>query len=333
MLCPVKPNNPKSFEEHFKTIFSEEKRKTYYAIATTMAVMLFFLYFTHINYTPKLSITDSTILVFSAIFIGLGFTLCLLGLFILPTLIWKEFLQGILIEKKKAFCYLLSRQTIPLSGLITLGPCLLLDTDLHQYLVIGLISLILIWVTWLAVNVDALWKNLQAAAINTIVMLVCFAILIYIAKHGVEDIKDPENKNSLATIYLFGGVLAILLFNTFSSSIGTLNIQETLVLGLVLMCVIFGGTQSWAMIPKGVMHQLGLGSFRANQLLISGDLCIFFKDEPSLKILNEKPKLCALDHPWILWSGEEAILIRIKDIKHAIPRSDAKLLSYDVKKI
>lgn len=333
MLCPVKIKKHKKFEEHFKLIFSEEKRKAYYAIATILAVMIFFLYFSHINYMPKLSLTDSTLLVFSAIFIGLTFTLCLLGLFILPTLVWKDILQDRLFKTDSPFCYLFTRQTLPLSGLITLGPCLLLDTDLHQYLIIGLISLVLIWITWLAVNADALWKNLLAAAINTLVMVICFALLIYIAKHGVEDVSNAEDKDTLATTYLFSSVLAILIFNTFSSSIGTLNVQTTLVLGLVLLCMIFGATQSWAMIPKGVMHQLGLGSFRAHQLLLSGDLCIFFKKEPSLKTLNKKPALCSLDSPWVLWSGEEAILIRINDVKYAIPRSDAKLLSYNVKKI
>jgi len=62
-LDPITPPTSTTAKQYInttlKSFFSEDIRKTYYAISVLSGLMIFFIYFSHINYTPKISITDS----------------------------------------------------------------------------------------------------------------------------------------------------------------------------------------------------------------------------------------------------------------------------------
>jgi hypothetical protein len=176
---------------------------------------------------------------------------------------------------------------------------------------------------------EELPKNAIALALNTLVMSLCALMVINIALHGVESIVDAELKETTARMYVFFSLMLILFINVFLASFKKTGVTETVLSALGLLFLIFIATQSLATIPKGVMHILGLGSFRAEEIVLKNELCDYFKknDEKNVKPLNSQT--CSLTKPWILWKGEDTVLIMIKNIKYQIDKKDIKLISYE----
>jgi hypothetical protein len=316
--------------EFLKSLFSEEKRKAYYAISTLTGLLIFFIYFSHINYTPRISLTDSILLLFSALIIGVGFSLVIAGLFILPSLAWKDLLEKNLPdEQPKRFKYILLRQGIALFLLINLALGAMLYSDYRTYCFMGFLASGLLWFVIMLVKGEELPKNAIALALNTLVMSLCALMVINIALHGVESIVDAELKETTARMYVFFSLMLILFINVFLASFKKTGVTETVLSALGLLFLIFIATQSLATIPKGVMHILGLGSFRAEEIVLKNELCDYFKknDEKNVKPLNSQT--CSLTKPWILWKGEDTVLIMIKNIKYQIDKKDIKLISYE----
>ncbi|AXI60797.1 hypothetical protein DLD99_10025 [Pseudomonas kribbensis] len=315
--------------EFMKSLFSEEKRKAYYAMSTITGLLIYFIYFSHINYTPRISLTDSVILLFSALIIGVGFSLVVAGLFILPSLAWKDLLEKDLPdEQPKRLKYIFINQGIALFFLINLALGAALYSEYRTYFIIALVATGLLWFLIIFSKGEKPLRNTIALLLNTFVMSICTLMVINIALHGVENIGDAEVKETTARMYVFFSLLIILAINVFFASFKKTGAIETTLSALGLLFVIFVATQSLATIPKGVMHILGLGSFRAEEIVMKNELCDYFKklDEKQIKTIT--PQTCSLTNPWILWKGEDAALIMIKNIKYQIDKKDIKIISY-----
>ncbi|MGE4338423.1 MAG: hypothetical protein AB7E55_20950 [Pigmentiphaga sp.] len=326
---------PESYRHHrfpfvFKTLFSEEYRKTYYALCLLFGLLMFFLYFSHIGYVPRISLTDSAVLLFSAIFVGIGFTVCLAGLFILPTVVWRDLLGSYLdrTDRRKAAWYLVVHQSGVLAVVLALSIYAVMRNETFTYALIGMVSCCAWWLVALFIkgNAKEFWCNVAAGLVNFIVMAFCAVMLFYIAQHGTEGIKDADEKVYLTLTYFLGGMGFVLFCNTLATSIENLKPLHVLAGSLLLLLLVFLATRSWAVIPKGVMHTLGLGSFRAHELLLSGELCAYFKGQKQYEAIGDSGSLCKLKKPWVLWHGEETTLIRYDDLKFLLPKEQAKLL-------
>ena len=312
-----------------RSILSEERRKAYYAISIVSGLVIFFIYFSHINYTPRISLTDSVILLFSALIIGVGFSLVMAGLFILPSMVWRDILTKELNgEQGKRFKYLFTRQGIILALMIGLTLCATLYEKYRTYLIISILSIALLGIIILAVKNNELRKNITALLLNSFIMCICTIMLITIAMHGVEDIKDAAIKETTARAFVFASLAAVLLFNVFIASLNDMGFIKTTLSALGLLLAIFVATQSISVIPKGVMHTLGLGSFRAEEIILNNELCDYFKTLNPSNIQSLTQQSCTLKKPWILWKGEDAILIKIEDMKYQIDKKDIKLIAY-----
>ncbi|WP_122611269.1 hypothetical protein [Pseudomonas viridiflava] len=332
-LNDIQPDSLEAVKQHvrelMKSLFSEEKRKAYYAISTLTGLLIFFIYFSHINYTPRISLTDSILLLFSALIIGVGFSLVIAGLFILPSLAWKDLLEKILPEEQpKRFKYILYRQGIALFLLISLALGAMLYDDYRKYCFMGFLATGLLWFLIMLVKGEELPKNAIALALNTLVMSLCALMVINIALHGVEGILDAEVKETTARMFVFISLVLILFINIFLASFKKTGLIETVLSALGLLFLIFIATQSLATIPKGVMHILGLGSFRAEEIVLKNELCDHFKKIDEKKVTPLTNQTCSLAKPWILWKGEDTVLIMIKNIKYQIDKKDIKLISY-----
>ena len=288
----------KKFRFYFETILSEVNRKAYYSLCVLFGLLIFFLYFSHIGYVPRISLTDSAVLLFSAIFVGIVFTVCLAGLFILPTIV-------------------LALSIYAISG-----------SEMVAYARIGVVSSVVGWLIFLLLNGD--WKefgcNVAAGLVNFVVMVLCAVMLFSIARHGAEGIKDVSEKENLTFTFFLGSMAALLFCNMLITSIENLKSLHVLVGSLLLLLSVLLAARSWAVIPKGVMNTLGLGSFRAYELLISGETCAYFKGQPYYEAVGDSDDLCKLKKPWVLWNGEETTLIRYGNLKYLLPREQTKLL-------
>jgi hypothetical protein len=333
-LDPITPPTSTTAKQYInttlKSFFSEDIRKTYYAISVLSGLMIFFIYFSHINYTPKISITDSVMLIFSALVIGVGFSLILAGLFILPALIWKEMLgDSITGDRKQRFKYLAIRQgALPLALLI-LALCMTLYPAHFQWLAIGLGFSVLLWFVSL-IGDTKIWRHILAFVCNGFVLTVCTFMLINIAMHGVENIKNAEEREMMTRFYLFATLIMTVLYNLFVASFEDFGLKEVSVGAGILLISIFLSTQSIATIPKGVMHILGQGSYRANEIILSGEICDYFKSKSPTKTEQLSTQSCSLKEPWILWKGDDVIMIKINRTKYPIDKKDIKIFSYDV---
>ncbi|MBA1183970.1 hypothetical protein [Stutzerimonas nitrititolerans] len=328
------PYRRHKFELLLKIVFSEENRKAYYVLCLLFGLLIFFLYFSHIGYVPRISLTDSAVLLFSAIFVGVGFTACLAGLFILPTVVWRDFLGAYLdrSDRRKAAWYLLLHQSGLLAVVLALTIYAIMQSETFAYALIGMVACCMWWLVLLLLkgNRKEFWCNFVAGLINFVVMAFCAVMLFYIAQHGTEDIKNAGEKEYLTLAYFFGGMTLVLFFNTLATSIENLKPLHVLAGSILLLLCLLLATRSWVAIPKGVMHTLGLGSFRAHELLISGESCAYFKGQPQYEAVGDSESLCKLKKPWVLWNGEETTLIRYGDLKYLLPREQAKLLVFPV---
>ncbi|WP_285436136.1 hypothetical protein [Pseudomonas sp. fls2-241-R2A-110] len=333
-LESVTSPTPTTARQYFNTtlqsFLSEDTRKTYYAISLLSGLMIFFIYFSHINYTPKISITDSVMLIFSALVIGVGFSLILAGLFILPALIWKEMLgDSITGERKQRFKYLAIRQGVLPLALLILALCMTLYPKHFQWFAMGLAFSVLLWFFSL-IGDEKIGRHILAFICNGFVLSICTFMLINIAMHGVEDIKNAEEREMMTRFYLFSALTMTVLYNLFVASFEDFGLKEASVGAGLLLASIFLSTQSIATIPKGVMHILGQGSFRANEIILNGEICDYFKSKNPSKTEQLSTQTCSLKEPWILWKGDDVIMIKIQRTKYPIDRKDIKIFSYDV---
>lgn len=320
----------KKFRFYFETILSEVNRKAYYSLCVLFGLLIFFLYFSHIGYVPRISLTDSAVLLFSAIFVGIVFTVCLAGLFILPTIVWRDFLGHYLdrASRQKAAWYLLWHQSGVLAIVLALSIYAISGSEMVAYARIGVVSSVVGWLIFLLLNGD--WKefgcNVAAGLVNFVVMVLCAVMLFSIARHGAEGIKDVSEKENLTFTFFLGSMAALLFCNMLITSIENLKSLHVLVGSLLLLLSVLLAARSWAVIPNGVMNTLGLGSFRAYELLISGETCAYFKGQPYYEAVGDSDDLCKLKKPWVLWNGEETTLIRYGNLKYLLPREQTKLL-------
>ncbi len=324
------PYRRQTFQLIFKTIFSEDYRKAYYALCLLFGLLIFFLYFSHIGYVPRISLTDSAVLLFSAIFVGIAITACLAGLFILPTIVWRDFLGRYLdhSSRYKAAWYLLLHQSGVLAIVLALSIYTIAGNETAAYARIGVVFVLGCWLVVLFLKGD--WKefrcNVAAGLVNFIVMVLCAVMLFYIAQHGAEGIKDVSEKENLTLTFFLGSMAVVLFCNMLITSIENLKPLHVLVGSLLLLLSVLLAARSWAVIPKGVMNTLGLGSFRAHELLISGESCAYFKGQSQYEAVGDSGVLCKLKKPWVLWNGEETTLIRYGDLKYLLPKEQTKLL-------
>lgn len=313
-----------------RSFISEDNRKTYYAISIFSGLMIFFVYFSHINFTPKMSIADSAMLIFSALVIGVGFSLILAGLFILPALIWKEMLGSSIVgDRTKRFRYLAVRQGILPTALLIQSLCMTLYPNYFQWLAIGLVVSLLIWLVSL-IGDASIGRHLFTFVCNGLVLTICTFMLIHIAMHGVEDIKNSQQRETITRFYLFATLMATVLYNLCVASFEDFGFKTVSVGAGLLLASIFLSTQSIATIPKGVMHILGQGSFRANEIILNGEICDYFKSKVPKKLEQLSAQSCSLKEPWILWKGDDVILIKIDRTKYPINKKDIRIFSYDV---
>ncbi|WP_323161671.1 hypothetical protein [Pseudomonas fluorescens] len=317
---------------HFATsLLSEEIRKAYYAFSIIAGLGIFFIYFSHINYTPRISLTDSVMLLFSALIIGVGSSLIMAGLFILPSLAWKDILEKNLEgEQSQRFRYLFFRQGIALIALVIFSLSAVLYDDFRPYLLMAILATPIAWLIIMFSLNEELKNNAIALALNTFVMIICTLMLINIALHGVEDIADSDLKETTARIIIFMSIAFVLLINITIASFKKPGVLKTILGALALLAAILIASQSIATIPKGVMHILGLGSFRAEEIIIDNELCSYFKDIDPSKTQRLDANSCSIKKAWILWKGEDAILVRIKNVKYQIDKKNIKLISYEI---
>lgn len=326
---PITPTK-QHFHLIFRALLSEDIRKTYYAISSLSGLMIFFIYFSHINYTPKISLTDSIMLIFSALVIGIGFSLILAGLFILPALIWKEMLgDSIRGERQQKFKYLAIRQGILPLVLIALALCMTLYKEGFPWFAMMFISSLIIWFITI-IGDEKIWRHILALICNGFVLIVCTLMLINIALHGAEDIKNAEERETIARFYLFATLTMTVIYNLFVASVKEFGFKEVSIGAIILLASIFLSTQSVATIPKGVMHILGQGSFRASEIILTGELCDYLKKIDPKKLEQLSTQSCSLKDPWILWKSEDVVLIKINRIKYQIDKKDIKLFAYEV---
>ncbi|WP_095190842.1 hypothetical protein [Pseudomonas sp. Irchel 3E19] len=312
------------------SIFSENTRKAYYAISISAGLGIFFLYFSHINYTPRISLTDSIMLIFSALIIGIIFSLTMAGLFIFPSFIWRDLVEDFGEDQSLRFKYILHRQGIALFLLIVLFLCVLLFESIREYSLIFIICILLLWPISMFANNEKLKKHATALAINALIMSVCTYTLVTLVLHGVEDIPDSSFKEPTTRIIVFASFTFVLFANIFIASLKRANATNTLLIAFSLLTAILIATQSTAAIPKGIMRTLGLGSFQANEIVLTDELCDYFRSIDQSKIKRINKKSCLLINPWILWKGEDATLIRIKNTKYQIEKKYINIMSYDV---
>lgn len=328
---PTNSTSKERFDRALRSFISEDNRKTYYAISILSGLMIFFIYFSHINFTPKISITDSVMLIFSALVTGVGFTLILAGLFILPALIWKELLgNSITGDKIERFNYLAARQgALPLI-LLPLAICMTLYPDYFQLSAIFLTTSVLLWLVFLLIDSPSIGRHIFAFVLNGLVLTICTMMLINIAMHGVEDISSAKERESMTRFYLFSSLIFTVIYNLCIASLEDFNLKTVSIGAGVLLAAIFLSTQSISTIPKGVMHILGQGSFRANEIILNGEICDYFKTKEPKMLEQTSTKSCSLNKPWILWKGEDVILIKINKTKYPIDKKDISIFSYDV---
>jgi len=239
MMRLPEPYRRQKFQLFFETLFSEANRKAYYALCVLFGLLIFFLYFSHIGYVPRISLTDSAVLLFSAIFVGIVFTACLAGLFILPTIVWRDFLGRYLNRagRYKAAWYLLLHQSGVLAIVLALSIYAITGNENVAYARIGVVFVVVCWLVWLFLNGD--WRefgcNVAAGLVNFFVMVLCAVMLFYIARHGAEAIKDGDEKAYLTIASFFGGMGFVLFCNTLATSLENLKPLHVLV-GSLLLC-------------------------------------------------------------------------------------------------
>jgi len=331
MTPPIKQNIIKSSYQKF---LSEENRKIAYAIACTFGISVFFLYFAHINYTPKISLSDSAMLIFSAMFIGTTFIAVLSGLFILPTLIWTDTfgqkLRGMSTKESKLFLGLYQATPIAITFALFIYALKTNESTTTTTCIILEITTILFWVIILAAQQQTPLKNLAALASNIIVFIICIAVIITISLHGTADIEDKDTREIATNFSVFAAISLIITFNVAMTSSGKVTLKETVSGSLVLFILITLGTQSISAIPKGVMHILGRGSFEAEEIVLKKDICGYFSKKADDNTKNNDKttlNICSLKNVWILWSGEETILFEIEKIKYQIDKKDVLAIS------
>jgi hypothetical protein len=313
------------------SLLSEDTRKAYYAFSIIVGLSIFFIYFSHINYTPRITITDSVMLLFSALIIGVGSSLIMAGLFILPSLAWRDILEKNLQgNQAQRFRYLFFRQGIALLALFTFSLAALLYDEYRPYLLIAILTTVIGWLIIMFAKNEELKYNLIALSLNAFFMIICTLMLINIALHGVEDIADSGLKETTARFIVFMSVIFVLLINIAIASFEKPGVFKTMLGALALLAAILIASQSVATIPKGVMHILGLGSFRAEEILIDNELCSYFKEIDPSKTQRIDATTCSLKRTWILWKGEDAIFIRIQNMKYQIDKKNIKLISYEI---
>ena len=316
---------------HFaRSIFSENTRKAYYAMSISAGLGIFFLYFAHINYTPRISLTDSIMLLFSALIIGIIFSLTMAGLFIFPSFIWRDLVEDFSEDQSLRFKYILHRQGVTLFLFIVLGLCALLFENFREYSLILIIFILLLWPISMFAHNEKLKKHATALAINALIMSVCTYTLVTLVLHGVEDIPNSDLKESTTRIIVFVSFTFVLFANIFIASLKRASATNTLLIAFSLLIAILIATQSTAAIPKGIMRTLGLGSFQADEIVLTDELCDYFQSIDQSKIKRINKKSCALIKPWVLWKGEDATLIRIKNTKYQIEKKHINIMSYDV---
>lgn len=253
------------------------------------------------------------------------------GLFILPSLAWKDILEKNLEgEQSQRFRYLFFRQGIALIALVIFSLSAVLYDDFRPYLLMAILATPIAWLIIMFSLNEELKNNAIALALNTFVMIICTLMLINIALHGVEDIADSDLKETTARIIIFMSIAFVLLINITIASFKKPGVLKTILGALALLAAILIASQSIATIPKGVMHILGLGSFRAEEIIIDNELCSYFKDIDPSKTQRLDANSCSIKKAWILWKGEDAILVRIKNVKYQIDKKNIKLISYEI---